>query len=273
MRRENARAGCNSPAAGMLALHRHGKDDGRAPLVMVHGFLCSGQLFSPNIKALQQTRQLITVDLPGFGESSTLPAANCIAEMSGQVAETLAAAGIARYHLLGHSMGGMVALQLALTAPARLHSLIVYASYSSGNLPERFETFAQSKQRLHRDFTAAKRHICATWLNAGTRHAHFDLLLQCSAPVSLATAEKALDAMAAFDISAQVGAITLPTLLLSAEQDKTYAARCQRDLAAQLPQAQCKVMRNCAHCAHLEDEAAFNQILSAWLHTHAAART
>ena len=249
----------------MLALHRHGKEDGRAPLVMVHGFLCSGALFSPNIKVLQQQRQIITVDLPGFGDSCHRPGAGSIAKMSAQVGRTLADAGVTRAHLLGHSMGGMVALQLALTAPVEFESLIIYASNSSGNLPDRFETFAQSKQRLRRDFAAAKRDICATWLSAGAQHPHFRILREGSAPVALSTAEKAIDAMAAFDVTPQLGKLHLPTLIISAEKDKTYTPRCQQELAANLPHAAHHTLPNCAHCAHLENEAAFNQILTDWL--------
>lgn len=255
----------------MLATRQYGDNvGGDTPLVMLHGFLCAGKFFQPNIAVLQQHRPIITVDLPGFGDSGDLAGDDDIAGISAQVLTTLTGLGCGQFHLLGHSMGGMVALQTALSAPTRVKNLILYASNSSGDLPDRFESFAASKKNLRQDFNAAKNRICATWLVAGERHRRFPLLQQCAARVRLAVAEKAIDAMAAFDARDRLGELRQPTLIISAGLDKTYSPRCQRQLRNAIPHATWRRLPHCAHCAHLEDEDAFNCILNEWLPSRAA---
>lgn len=249
----------------MLGLRRHGeeKEAAQAPSVWLHGFLCSGEFFAPNIAALARQRPIITVDLPGFGSSQRAPARSSIAGMAEAVLATLRAHNIPSFHLLGHSMGGMVAIELALAAARQVQSLCIYASNSSGQLPDRFESFATSKQRLAQDFDAAKKQIAATWFRDGSRHPHFHFVEKSSAAVALDTAEKAIDAMSAFDRSKEVRGLEMPVLIISPELDRTYSLRCQAALKKSIPHAQQETLPGCAHCAHLEDEDGFNRIMLA----------
>ena len=265
----SARAGCKGgDARAMLALQEGGRG-GDAPLVLIHGFLCAGAFFAPLTRRLAARRRFVTVDLPGFGESRNLPPANSIQAMAEQTQKTLAAAGVGRFYLLGHSMGGMVALQLALQAPAQVAGLIVYAGNGSGNLPNRFETFAESKRRLRKNFAAGKRQICATWLMDGEQNPHFALLAQCAARVRQQTAQRAIDAMRDFDATARLHELKMPTLVVSAERDRTYSLSGQRQLQAAIAQAQWKIIRGCAHCAHLEKERQFAAVICRWLAANA----
>ncbi|MCH9705802.1 MAG: alpha/beta hydrolase [Proteobacteria bacterium] len=247
-----------------LAIQQWGNRN-TTPLVLVHGFLCGGRFFRPLVNTLQQDYHIITIDLPGFGDSANIAAADSISNMAKEVQDTLNANGIEQYHLLGHSMGGMVAQQLALSVPAQVVSLIIYASNNSGNLPDRFESFSESKRRLQEDFSASKRRICATWFVNGDANPHFHLLEQCADVVTLATAHRAIDAMRTFDVSNRMAELSMPILIISAEHDRTYTLASQQQLHRQLPQATTALIKNCAHCAHLEDEITFNDTLRAWL--------
>ena len=234
------------------------------PLVMLHGFLCAGRFFHP-VEALLAPRRILTVDLPGFGERCVMPAVDSIGAMAAQVAAELASLGIREYDVLGHSMGGMVALQLALQSPAQVRRLIIYASNSSGKLPDRFESFAESRLRLRQDFAAHKRRICATWFIAGEYNRYFSLLEKCAEVVHIETAEKGLTAMENFDVSARLGELVMPVLIVSAAKDRTYSDVCQQQLAQRIPHAERHVMQECSHCAHLEDEQGFAAIINRWL--------
>ena len=247
-----------------LAFRQYHKPNS-TPLVLIHGFLGDGLLFSPNIQQLRKYHTVITVDLPGFGKNAKQLGATSINDMAQQAMATLEALSYPKFYLLGHSMGGMVALQMALAAQQKIAALILYATNSDGNLPERFETFAQTKARLQEDFAGAKRHICATWFCDGEQHQHFPLVLQCGADVQLQTALDAVDAMQNFNATAKAAQYNRPTLIIGAEKDKTYAPHVVRKLHTRIPQSQLHIMKNCAHNAHLEAEVKFNTLLLEWL--------
>lgn len=114
-----------TPAGIELAYEELGS--GGIPLVLVHGWTGFRQDFDPGWDAFAETRRVLAPDLRGHGESAKLGAAD--AYTFDALIEDLEAFldGVAAgpCHLLAHSMGGMAALRLALTAPERLASLIL----------------------------------------------------------------------------------------------------------------------------------------------------
>lgn len=92
------------------------------PLVVLHG--AGGLHFSVALDLLARVRRVVLVEMPGFGEQ-----VNDVHQSSDELAEAIArtveAIGIERYHLLGHSLGGIVALHLAFAHPDRLASLVL----------------------------------------------------------------------------------------------------------------------------------------------------
>jgi len=250
-----------SAQSRILAYTKHWRHGG-APLVMLHGFLCGGDLFAPNISVIRTAVDVVTVDLPGFGNSCNVRGADSISAMAAQVMHTLDAVQPGTFDLLGHSMGGMVALQIALDAPARVRKLILFATNSDGNLPERFETFAESKTRLQENgMEAARREIAAMWFVDGAAHPRYPDCLACSDRVGMPAALAALSAMENFDVTAQLAAITHPTLIIGARLDRTYAPRRLQEMQREIPGARLCFMQGCAHNAHLEDEKTFNRLV------------
>ena len=99
-----------------------------APLVLLHGYMMSGWYFRNLVPALERTHEVITIDLPGFGESDR-PAPSVFgydaAAFAGVVDEVLARLGVPRAAVLGHSMGGGVALAVAARSPERVERLVL----------------------------------------------------------------------------------------------------------------------------------------------------
>ena len=95
-----------------------------APVVMIHGFggdLLSWQMNQPDIAT---DRAVYAIDLPGHGGSTkTIDGDGSVAWLAGAVRQALAALAIERVHLVGHSLGGAVSLQMALDEPARIASV------------------------------------------------------------------------------------------------------------------------------------------------------
>lgn len=111
--------------------------DGRAPVVLLHGLYGSARNWGQHQKTLGDGgRAVIALDLRNHGESPHGPVSS-YAAMAEDVAETLASLSIPRCRLLGHSMGGKVAMALALTRAALVERVVIAdiapRSYAHGN--------------------------------------------------------------------------------------------------------------------------------------------
>src|SRR5215470_11167237 len=96
---------------GVLHYIRYGKG---TPLIMQHGFLGGGGYWVPQFPAFGKGFDIVAPDLPGFAGSGAEPPQDSIEGMAGAVVALADALKIERFHLIGHSMGGMVAQQIAL---------------------------------------------------------------------------------------------------------------------------------------------------------------
>lgn len=106
--------------------------DGGVPAMLIHGFGGDLNNWLFNHADLAARREVWALDLPGHGESSKQLGAGTLAEMAESVIALMRAEGIERAHLVGHSMGGAVALEVANLEPQRVASLALIASAGLG---------------------------------------------------------------------------------------------------------------------------------------------
>lgn len=99
-----------------------------APLVLLHGLSGSSRWWRHNIPAFAERFRAHSPDLIGFGRSRTWVAQPSIAEMAEIVQQWLDINQIERTHLIGHSMGGQIAIHLAAHAPQRVQRLVLVSS-------------------------------------------------------------------------------------------------------------------------------------------------
>jgi pyruvate dehydrogenase E2 component (dihydrolipoamide acetyltransferase) len=105
---------------------------GATPVLFLHGYGGDLNNWLFNLDAAAARAQVIALDLPGHGESDVrLPGAS-IDALATFVLRFLDALGVERVHAVGHSMGGAIAAQMALTAPARIASLALVNSAGLG---------------------------------------------------------------------------------------------------------------------------------------------
>jgi len=116
--------GCNTKGNGVRLASEHLGEGGDAPLVIAHGLLGAGRNWGALAKRLAKRRKVIVADLRGHGDSPWSDDVSYPA-MAGDLAETIGAEAGGRADVLGHSMGGKVAMTLALAQPSRLRKLIV----------------------------------------------------------------------------------------------------------------------------------------------------
>lgn len=102
------------------------------PLLLLHGLLASSHAFDSVLAPLARAFHVVAIDLPGFGESEKPPPTRfsySFESCAEVVADVIAALGIGRCHLLGHSLGGSVALTLAAEHPEFADHLVLVAPW------------------------------------------------------------------------------------------------------------------------------------------------
>jgi pimeloyl-ACP methyl ester carboxylesterase len=98
-----------------------------APVVLVHGLGGSSRCWWPAVRALAARHRVYLVDLPGFGTLRRLHREFALTDTAVWLSQWMAAAGVAQADLVGHSMGGYLALRLAATEPGRVCRLALVA--------------------------------------------------------------------------------------------------------------------------------------------------
>ncbi|WP_042444237.1 alpha/beta fold hydrolase [Azospirillum sp. B510] len=124
------RAGVATVAGGQAAYLSVG--GGGVPVLLVHGFAGDRLTWQFNLSALSVRRRAIAVDLPGHGGSTPDVGSGRVTDFAPWLIEFLDALELPLVHLVGHSMGGYVARELARLAPDRVASLTLLASAGLG---------------------------------------------------------------------------------------------------------------------------------------------
>jgi len=235
------------------------------PLVLVHGFLGGGKQWDHVVKSLPNL-DVFTPDLPGFGYNNHLPPCASINRMARYIVEKADAECINEFDLLGHSMGGMIAQEIALEYPSRIRKLVLYSTGSIGALPGRFETIETSKQRANDDGVAITAdRISATWyrdLEKSPYHANCAKIARQASPAAL---QSGLDAMAGWNRQDDIYQIKSPTLIVWGDKDRTYSREQVNILNRQIKDSCLKIIPNSSHAVHDEQKDQFIDLISKFL--------
>ena len=236
------------------------------PLVFVHGFMGGSRQWQGQSDAFGERFQVIAPDLPGYGENADAEAQDSIAGFARWVLDTLTARGVERFHLVGHSMGGMIVQDMIAQAPDRVDRLVLYGTGATGLLPGRFEPIGTSKRRARADGPrATARRIAATWfLNCENADA-YEPCAAIAERAGLQAILAGLDAMQAWSGVSQLPDIRARTWVVWGDHDRTYPWSQTEQLWRSISGASLAVLPDCAHAAHLEKPYLFNRVLSDFL--------
>lgn len=256
--------------AAPLPLRRAGRGE---PLVLVHGFMGGSAQWTAELQALGPHFDVIAPDLAGYGDACERAAPATIAAHAQAVLATLDALGIERFHLLGHSMGGMVVQEMVHQAPSRVQRLVLCATAAQGSIPGRFETMQRSRERLVEEgVDHVARRISATWLLDREASPAYPALSALARRASAQAARAGLDAMEGWDGRERLATVGVPTLVVWGESDRTYGWPLIEKLWRTIPGASLAVLPGCAHALHLERPGLFHALVHEFLRPPAAAR-
>ena len=234
--------------------------------VLVHGYLGGAEQWRREIKHFSDRFYVIAPDLPGFGAAAAWQGCDSIAGMARAVFGLLDALDVRRFVLLGHSMGGMVAQSMAVMRPESVERLVLYGTGPLGLMPDRFEPITTSRERLLADGVQRTiERIGATWFKAGAAAKAHPLVTGIGARASAQAAEAALEAMAQWDGRASLRVLTMPTLVVWGDADRSYRWPQVETLWTHLPDVRLSVIPGAAHAAHLEKPDLFHSLVDDFL--------
>lgn len=232
---------------------------GSGPAVLlVQGVGVQGDGWRPQTDALAERLACVTFDNRGMGRSQPAGAAITVAQMAEDARAVLDAAGVAAAHVVGHSLGGLVAVQLALTTPERVRSLALLCTFASGRaaapLTARmmvlgFRARFGTRRMRRRGFLALVLAPGAlAEVDADAEAARLAVLFGHDLADQPPVVTDQLRAMRAADASARLAELAgVPTLVVSAAHDPIAPPRAGRSLAAGIPGARYVEVADASH--------------------------
>lgn len=245
----------------------HIKKEGSGfPLVLIHGFLGSSETLRPQVDFFKEYYKVITIDLPGFGKSNKATPLTDIKSYANFVFECLDKIKVKRFHLLGHSMGGMIVQTMASSNGSNIEKLICHSTGPIGEMPERFETIDQSRENLKKNgLENMTKNIVKFWFISKNKSKHFKHCLKIANQTNLNAADSALIAMKKWNGVKNLEKINNETLIIWGDKDKSYTFDQIKLLNEKIKKSKLIVIRDCAHNVHLESVKEFNRAIKEFL--------
>lgn len=235
-------------------------------MVLVHGYLGAAAQWDQEIARFSSDFDVIAPNLPGFGAAAQLIGCDSIPEMAQAVLNLLDELKVSDFILMGHSMGGMIAQQMAAVRPAAVRKLVLYGTGPLGLMPDRFEPIEVSKNRLQAEgVSRSVARIAATWFKAGNKARGYPTLVELGAQANPQAAMAALAAMASWDGRHALPDLRMPTLVIWGDSDQSYRWPQVHALWTNLPDVHLSVVPGAAHAVHLEKPDLFHALISDFL--------
>jgi pimeloyl-ACP methyl ester carboxylesterase len=258
------------PFAHVNGLDLYYEFQGRGlPIVLVHEFAGSIRSWDEAIDILRGEAQVLAYNCRGYPPSSVPEGVECYSQATSadDLRELLDHLRIARTVVAGQSMGGSVALQFAITHPARVSALVIASSGSGSNDKEQFaQTFEAVARQLESEGTQAvsdrylmgptritlKRKRPELWRKLRDEFAALSVRGLANTIRGTITKRPTV-----YELEASLRALSIPTLIMAGELDPPVLAP-SRFLAATIPTARLKIFEGTGHTINLEEPETFS---------------
>lgn len=252
-------------------LLRHELTGSGPPVVLLHPGIADSRIWDPQWESFAGRYRLVRCDLRGFGESPFDGPAVCYAR---DVVELLDGLGVAAASFVGTSLGGRIALEIAVARPDLVRALVLVGASVPGLVPGSDELAAygaaEDEAVGRGDLDAATELNLRMWVD-GPRRSASDVdplvreavrrmqrrALELQAPVWETVEPEPLVA----ELAERLGEVAVPTLVAVGEEDVEYMQRMADAIAAAIPGAQQATLADTAHVPNLEVPAAFDELV------------
>ena len=239
------------------------------PLLLIHGLGYARWGWEPVLDGLAQAHEVVLFDNRGIGGSDAPPGPYTVPMLAEDTLSVLDAAGFESAHVLGTSLGGMVAIELALAAPERVERLVLACTTPGGAgaypMPEVTVRLFQEAQTLPRE--VALRRFVENALGPEPDDAIVERIMEhrvaTAQPLDAWSAQAA--AGTAFDAWERVDDVRARTLVLTGDRDNVIDWRNSELLAERIPEARLEVFPGRGHLFFWEEPERFVRVVREFL--------
>jgi pimeloyl-ACP methyl ester carboxylesterase len=237
------------------------------PLVLLHAFPLDGRMWAPQVEALAGTYQVIVPDLRGFGAARDQAVEEAgMALLADDVARLLDDRGLDRVVLGGLSLGGYVALALMTRHPDRVSGLVLLDTKATADGDQARDDRLKMADRVLAEGIDFVPEVMLPKLLGETTREHrpevvekVTALIREQAPEAIAGAQRGMAARpATTDV---LTTISVPTLVVTGEEDAVTGPEIGRELAAAIPDARFLLVEEAGHLVNLEQPEIVNEAL------------
>jgi 3-oxoadipate enol-lactonase len=237
------------------------------PLLFIHGLGDSTESWENQVAFFSKSYEVVTFDVRGHGQSDKPPGPYSIPLFTQDTAALIQSLHIAPAHVVGLSLGGMIAFQLAVSYPDLIRSMTIVNSGPSmilRSFKQRFEIYRRffliralgmkamgrfiSNRLLPKEEQAETRRMVADRIARNDRRAYLD----------------STRALVGWSVAEQLGSISCPTLVISGDQDYTPVS-VKQAYTAIMPRAELVVIEDSRHVSHIDQPEKFNKVLLSFL--------
>lgn len=241
---------------------------GGTPVVLVHPVGLDLTYWDAQIEALGAGFDIIAFDLPGHGRSPGTPAECRLDHLAAVLAGVVRSAGTSGAHVVGLSVGGMIAQALAMSEPGLVRSLVLMDTAAS--FPDSGREALRARAVATRDggMDAMIPTTLERWFAAETFRRRPDLIERVTRTLSAQDPHvnaAMWEMIANLDLASGLHRIECPTLVLVGALDQSTPLALARAIRDGIPQAELHVVEGASHMAALESPAIVNRHISRFL--------
>jgi non-heme chloroperoxidase len=246
---------------------------GAGPTVLlIHGWLGNRTFWERQVAALRDRFTVVTIDLRGHGESSPPRTGYTIGGMAADLEQLIRALGVPRIALVGWSMGGLIAQELARRLGDRATALVLVGTTPGGltdakNPHADLPLVEQMQAAVAADFRGFVRTFVPTLFKAGSESPLVAWLVGQCQRTPPHVAEICLESVLSTDFRDKLSAVKVPTLVIHGRHDATFKLAMGEELKKGIPGAQLVVFEESGHSPNLEEPERFNEVVGAFLTT------
>ena len=237
------------------------------PILLIHGLGSGARDWEKQVPFLSEKFQVVTFDVRGHGQSEKPPGPYSIPLFAADTIELIRSLDLAPVHVIGISMGGMIAFQMAVDAPGMARSLVIVNSGPEFVLRSPRDIIrglqrllivrlfgmrkmgeALSKRLFPKEEHRELRRLFVERWAENDRHAYIN----------------SMRAIVGWSVADRLGEIGCPTLVIAADQDYTPVSL-KETYVAKMPQAELVVIADSRHATPVEHPEKFNKMLMEFL--------